>query len=370
MKPSRLTAVLAATTLATAVAGCGAEDAPTVEEPPVVTQASDDTGATTAPDDTTPTTDAAPTTEDPGEDDTGQEEEPPATDLPTDPTAYSDVFVQAWVDQDEGLVEQMAADPVILEQMTHWGGHGWTRGEPTTGEDGTVTLPYSDEQNMELEVRVSPEQIEAGAPGVVAVSVREAPYPIPSSAEDYAAAFVNAAGTGDEEYLERLGSDTAINSVDVWGDFVWGTSEVSDDLEDGVAVVTFAGEDDVVLRVLVDRELAEAAAPDAVINALMDGGLPEMGIEDYTLAFVLALAEGDPVVMRYYGTEEVVDAVVGQLGTDGGGDWSRTGVEEHGDQVVVTYADVVSGAELVLTVDVETVAAHDYEGIVAVEVRP
>lgn len=358
MKPFRATAILAAAALATTLSGCGDDEEPTVQESPAATQqppaddareTSEAPGGTEQPDET----DAPDTTDEEG-----------AADLPTDPAEYGDVFVQAWVDQDQTLLEQMAG-PDVLQAMTMWPGQGWSQVEVRQEEHGAVIVDYTDEQNMELTIWVHKPTIQAGEPhGVTSATVSEGDYPIPSSVEDYASAFVSAAGTGDQEFLERLGTDEAVASAENWSGFAFGGPEVSDGDDETTARVTFPGEDGVDLVVTVDRELAESASEDAVLEALLDGGLPEMSVEDYADSFVLAFGEGDAETMGYYATDEVVD----ELRDAGGPGWSRTDTQEEGSQVIVTYEDADDGRTLTLTVDAEMVAAREYQAIIAAEI--
>lgn len=295
MKSTRLLAILAAATLATTLTGCGENDEPTVANPPPAEQTS---AATEAPADPAPSTDGpadpAPTTEAPNtqapaepSDDapTSEASEPtseapeptdaaPEGDLPTEPTAYGDLFVQAWVDQDQGLLEQLAG-PDVLTSMELWGGQGWSRGEVRQETHGAVVIDYADEQNMQLELWVQEGTTQNGEPhGVVSATVSEGSYPIPDTVEDYAMAFVDAAGgdARDREYLERLATPEAAAEAQDWvSDFVWTTPEVSEG-EDGTALVTFSSQDGDEMVLVVDRRLAEAASEDAVLSVRPEGG--------------------------------------------------------------------------------------------------
>lgn len=371
MKSTRWLAILTAATLTTTLTGCGEDDQPTVAGPPPAEQTS---ATTEAPADPAPTTEA-PSTEAPAEpsDDapTSQAPEPtdeaPAGDLPTEPTAYGDMFVQAWVDQDEALLEQLG-NPDVVANMDVWGGQGWARGEVRQETHGAVVINYADDQNMQLELWVQEGITQGGEPhGVVSATVAEGAYPIPETVEDYATAFVDAAG-GDAEdraYLERLGTpEAAAEAQDWFRDFVWTNPQVSDGPDANTVEVTFTGDrDDVKLVLLIDHELAESAAEDAVLKARMDGGLPDMSIKTYADTFVLAFGEGDAEKMGDYATDEVVD----ELRDSGGPGWQHVHSGANGGEPVEVYEDTESGRELILTLDAEMVDARDYQAIVGAE---
>lgn len=263
MMSARLTAILTAATLSTILTGCGADDSPAAETPPA-----DPAPTSEAPPEAAPTSEAP---SDPAETSTEPTEEPttdaPEGDLPGEALAYADAFVQAWVDQDQALLEQMVEDPDILDQMTTWGGHGWQRVDEIEEEPGNFIVHYTDDQNMELQVWVAQEHIDEGEPGIPAAVISEGAYPIPTTVEDYASAFINAAKEDDTEYLNQLGTDEAVASVPEWRDLDLGASEVSDGPEEGTALVQFFSDGGVSLGVVVDVELAETATEDAVLSA-------------------------------------------------------------------------------------------------------
>lgn len=358
MVSTRLTTVLAAATLTVTLTGCGTDDQPEVNnQPPEQASASAGAPADPAPSTEAPTDDEAPTSE--AADPTG---ETPQEDLPTEPTAYGDAFVQAWVDQDQELLEQLAG-PDVLANMETWNGQGWTQVDVIEEEHNALIIQYTDEQNLELEIWVQGAIAEKGEPhGVVSASVTEGPYPIPDTVKDYATAFVNAAGgdAEDREYLERLSTPEAAAEAQDWvSDFVWGVPEVSDGPDANTARVTFPGDSDVELVVLVDIELAESASEDAVLSAQLDGGLPEMSIQEYADEFVRAFGEGDAQAMGYYATDEVVD----KLRDDGGPGWVHARSEEDDGAAREIYQETETGRELVLAIDAEMVAARDYRAI-------
>ena len=111
--------------------------------------------------------------------------------------------------------------------------------------------------------------------------------------------------------------------------------------------------------VLVDIELAESASEDAVLSAQLDGGLPEMSIQEYADEFVRAFGEGDAQAMGYYATDEVVD----KLRDDGGPGWVHARSEEDDGAAREIYQETETGRELVLAIDAEMVAARDYRAI-------
>lgn len=373
MRTTRLTTILTAAALTAALTGCGQGDEPTVENPPAAEQ----TSPTETPADPAPTTEApaepsdeAPTSDDSTSGDSTSEEptdEAPTGDLPTEPTAYGDLLVQAWVDGDQALLEQLAG-PDVIANMELWGGQDWARGEVRQETHGAVVIDYADQENMQLEIWVQ-EGItqDGGQHGVVAASVSLGAYPIPNTVQDYAEAFVNSAGgdAADREYLERLATPEAAAEAQDWiSDFVWTDPEVTDGPEANLAEVTFASDtDDVELVILIDRELAESGAEDAVLKARMDGGLPEMSIKDYADQFVLAFGEGDAESMGYYATDEVVD----ELRDAGGPHWVHVHSSHNGGQAVEVYEDSEDGRELILTVDAEMVSKRDYQAIVAAD---
>lgn len=261
MMSTRLTAILTAVALSTTLTGCGSDDSPEVENPPAATETSTETEA---PEDSAPTSaapsDPAETSEEPTADD-------PEGDLPTEALDYADAFVQAWVDEDQALLEQMVEDPQILDGMTTWGGQGWQRVDEIEESPGNFIVHYTDDQNMELQVWVAQEHIDEGEPGIPAVAISEGAYPIPTTVEDYAQAFVNAAKEDDTDYLDQLGTDEAVASIPEWRDLDLGATEVSDGPDEGTALVQFFSDGGVSLGVVVDVELAETGAEDAVLSA-------------------------------------------------------------------------------------------------------
>lgn len=267
MMSARLTAILTAATMSTVLTGCGADDSPAAETPPAATET--DT-QTETPADPAPTSEAP---SDPAETSTETTGEPttdtPEGDLPTEALAYADAFVQAWVDQDQALLEQMVEDPQILDRMTTWGGQGWERVDEIEEEPGNFIVHYIDDQNMELQVWVAQEHIDEGEPGIPAAVISEGAYPIPTTVEDYASAFVNAAKEDDTEFLDQLGTDEAVASVPEWRDLDLGATEVSDGPDQGTAVVQFFSDGGVSVVVVVDVELAESGSEDAVLSAEM-----------------------------------------------------------------------------------------------------
>lgn len=281
---TRLTTILAATALTITLTGCGEDEAPTVADPPAAEETSESEAPEPAPttEEPAPTSEAAPTTEAPTSEaaPTTEEAEPtseaPEGDLPTDPSAYGDLFVQAWADQDQELLEQLAG-PGVLTSMELWGGQGWARGEVRQEAHGAVVIEYSDQENMHVELWVQEGITQAGEPhGVVEAVVSEGSFPLPDTVEDYATAFVDTAGgdVWDREYLERLGTPEAVAEAQDWfRNYTWGTAEVSDGPDEGTARVTFPAQDsDVQLVLMVDRELAESGSEDAVLSAELDDG--------------------------------------------------------------------------------------------------
>lgn len=297
MRSRRITTILTAGVLIAGLTGCGTEE-PEVPTPPETAAVSDPT-ETPAPEATpttaapSPSTESAQTGQDTDEESgagattqstqtgtatptstatqTGGETAPAegsSATLPAEPAAYADLFVQAWVDQDQALLEQLAG-PDVLTAMTNWNGQGWTREGVRQESHGAVIVDYVDEQGLELELWVQ-EGItqDRGPHAVVSATVSEGAYPIPASVPDYANAFVDAAGTGDQGLLEQLGTDEALASVDTWRDGVWLIPEVTDGEQPGTARVAFPSDRDTrELVLVVDRELAEAALPDAVLSA-------------------------------------------------------------------------------------------------------
>lgn len=374
MISAKLTTILAATALTVTLTGCGEEDQPTVAGPAPAEQ----TSATEAPD-PAPTTEApaepsdqAPTSEEaPSEEAPTSEAADPTDgggegDLPTEPTAYADLFVQAWADQDQALLEELAG-PDVLANMELWGGQGWARGEVRQEAHGAVVIEYADQENMNVELWVQEGITQAGEPhGVVSASVSEGSLPLPDTIKDYASAFVDAAGgdAEDREYLERLGTpEAAAEAQDWFRDYTWGKSTVSDGPDAATARVTFSSEEGVEMVLLVDRELAESASEDAVLSVQRDGGLPELSIREYADEFVLAFGEGDAETMGRYATDEVVD----ELRDAGGPGWAHVHSGENGGQAVEVYEESETGRELVLTVDAELVAAQDNQAIVGAD---
>lgn len=380
MKSQRITAILAATALTAVLTGCGDED----DQPTVAGPAAEGT-ATQAPADPAPTTEApaepseqAPSTQAPSEaaPTTGPAEgadpskEAPAGDLPTEPTAYGDLFVQAWVDQDQALLEQLAGSPDVLTSMEMWGGQGWQQVEVTQETHGAVIIDYTDEQNMELELWVQEGITQNGEPhGVVSASVSEGPYPIPDTVEDYAMAFVDSAGgeAADREYLERLATPEAAAEAQDWvSDYVWGPPEVTDGDQEGTARVTLTSEDGTRLVLVIDRELAESAAEDAVLTAERGGGGDELSIREYADAFVLAFGEGDAERMSQFATGEVVD----ELRDAGGPGWVHVHSGENGGEPREVYEDSETGRTLVLSIDGGKVASGDGPAIIDAALSP
>lgn len=287
MKSTQLTTILATTALTITLAGCGEDDEPTVQNPP----AAEETSATEAPEEA-PTTqapaepsDQAPTSEAPTSGDAPSEDAPSEDadptdgggdgDLPTDPTAYADLFVQAWADQDEALLEQLAAEGV-LASMESWEGQGWARGEVRQEAHGAVVIEYADQEQMHVELWVQEGITQNGEPhGIVSASVSEGSLPPPDTIEDYASAFVEAAGgdAAQRAIVEKLGTPEAAAEAQDWiGDYTWGEPSVSDGDDAGTARVTFTSDDGVELVLLLDRELVESASEDGVLSAERDGG--------------------------------------------------------------------------------------------------
>lgn len=257
MKSARLTTILTATALTISLAGCGEDDAPTVENPPT-------TQAPAEPSEAAPTSEDAPSEAADPTDGGGE------GDLPTDPTAYADLFVQAWADQDQALLEQLAAEGV-LASMESWEGQGWARGEVRQEAHGAVVIEYADQEQMHVELWVQEGITQNGEPhGIVSASVSEGSLPPPDNIEDYASAFVESAGgdAAQRAIVEKLGTPEAAAEAQDWiGGHTWGEPTVSDGDDAGTARVTFTSDDGVELVLLLDRELVESASEDGVLSA-------------------------------------------------------------------------------------------------------
>lgn len=386
MKPFRITTILTTAALATALTGC-AEDEPTVESSPPAEQAerTEDSAADTgteeddaggATDDSAASADQATAPPTDGEDDGDNADDEAGEgnggggdqgegDLPTEPTAYGDRYIQAWVDREQDLIDRMAGGDVI-QHMEMWSGQGWERTDAVEEEHGAYILSYVDDEEQELEIWVhEPTIMGGGDHGVTSATILNADVDLPDTLEGYATDFLEAAASGNQDLAEAMGTEEALAHTDKWASGDWGALEISNGSDEDTALATFGGDGGVALVFVLDREQVAFADTHGVVNVLVEGAILEEGPEEYADAFVRAFGEGQTDLMGVYATPEVVD----QLADAGGPGWARTGVEDGGDgTTLASYEDSDSGRELTLTLDNDIVDTQQYAGIIGAEI--
>ncbi|WP_256839336.1 hypothetical protein [Ornithinimicrobium faecis] len=303
MVQKRITTILTAAVLAVTFSGCGTEAEPEVDSPSVA-----EAEETSAPEteESTETAEAAPTTEDAAED-TATEE--PSTEEPTTETSA-----------------------------------------PPTTED--TDEPSSEEAAPTTEAEPEP------APGG---------NELPTTVEEYADAYLAAGMGGDEELLERMGTDEAVQASVTWTWLEWTGAKVRDGSSEGVVWVSYVGtghQDNVYgLSLEVDRAAAEAGEDDAVLSGEAGDAMREHTPEEYADELVRLWQAGSQSYLVFLtgGAAGVLEA------EPTGGTWERTESTEGGEAALVTYANAETGRELLLTVNIADVEARAQQAVIAAE---
>ncbi|USQ81867.1 hypothetical protein NF556_09565 [Ornithinimicrobium faecis] len=238
-----------------------------------------------------------------------------------------------------------------------------TEAAPTTEdttEDPTTEEPTTEESTTETS---APPTTEEAAP-----TTGEEPAPggdeLPTTVEEYAAAYLAAGMNGDQELLERMGTDEALQASVTWTerDWEWDGPTIREG-ESGIVFAEYLGEGPNGLSLKIDRAAAETGAEDAVLSGELGDAQPEMTPEEYADEVVRLWPLDGAVWTGRYVAEEVVETLAAQPAD---GIWERTDSTEDGGSMLVTYANAESGRTLVLTVDIAAVEArHDHAVIAA-----
>lgn len=368
MKALRITTITTAALLAATLSGCGADSEPQAAPPAssAVEKASHTPTNDVAPE--TTTNDAAPAT--------ATNDPTPATqDLPTTVEGYAVAYLDAGHSGNEELLERMGTDAAI-EQSVTWIGQPNTWEGPTLreGESGTVFLDYLGTPPNGLTLEIDRAAAEAGADdAVLSGELGDAPsatQDLPTTVEGYAAAYLEAGYAGNQELLERMGTDGAIEQSVTWigQPDNWERSNLRE-VGGGIVWVEYLGEGRNGLSLEIDRAAAEAGAEDAVLSGELGDALPATTPEEYADEVVRLWPQDDAVWTGLYATEDVVEVLAAEPAD---GTWDRTDTTEESDgTVLVTYTNVESGRQLILTVDVAIVEARQMEvpAVIAAEVR-
>ena len=118
--------------------------------------------------------------------------------LPTSPTAYSDAFIEAWAGGDPAQMAQFASPDALasLASMTPWDGAAWHQVGSEPADSGAMSgtlVHYSTDDNQLLTFSLDNAIVDEGGQGAIAVATYSlGDYPIPSTVEDYASAFLTA----------------------------------------------------------------------------------------------------------------------------------------------------------------------------------
>ena len=118
--------------------------------------------------------------------------------LPTSPTAYSDAFIEAWTGGDPAQMAQFASPDALasLASMTPWDGAAWHQVGSEPADSGAMSgtlVHYSTDDNQLLTFSLDNAIVDEGGQGAIAVATYSlGDYPIPSTVEDYASAFLTA----------------------------------------------------------------------------------------------------------------------------------------------------------------------------------
>lgn len=203
---------------------------------------------------------------------TGNQEQPDKT-LPTDATTYADAFLQAWRDGTPTAMERFASDEAInaLAGFTPWDGPMWAHvsNEPVDGAGTSGTLlHYRTSDNHLLTLSLDNAIVEAGGErAILTAEYSLGDYPIPTTVENYAQAFLSAVGTGDTEFALRLGPADGFASAELWSDLTFGTVDVSD-AGGGEALVTVPFQEGGKLQLTIVRTAAEQAQEHAITSVI------------------------------------------------------------------------------------------------------
>lgn len=275
-----------------------------------------------------------------------------------------------------GLLEDASVEPAPPAEQTL--ATGEPTGEPTTeatGEAATETGPEpTTEQAADEPTTESPGEETTEATDEATTEERgigmELPGPddpLPTSVEGYARVFLLAGLAGDEQVLERMGTDSAVEASVTWTHLAPHLSDpVVSDLGSGEVQVVYATDDPVAASFRLDRATVEAGADHGVLHGEQIDAAPKRTPEEYA----------DVVVGNGLNTGTDLSAVGVYLTTEAeeslstvprGGTWERTGSREEGDTVLVSYTNLQTGSELVLILDPAIVEVGEFQGVVGVD---
>lgn len=235
--------------------------------------------------------------------------------------------------------------------------------EPSTGEATEETTTEDSSETSEA----APSSEEA------APTSGDGPAPsddeLPTTVEEYAEAYLAAGMNGDQEMLERMGTDEAVRASVTWTELDWSGGSVREGLSEGEVFVSYVGtghRDNVYgLSLRIDRAAAEAGEDDAVLAGETGNAMPEHTPEEYADEMLRYWQAGEGY-HRPHVTSEVARTLEGEP-TDG--TWERSEATEDGEDVLLTYTNAETGRELVLTVSVPVVEARAEQAVIGAEFR-
>lgn len=192
--------------------------------------------------------------------------------------------------------------------------------------------------------------------------------PLPTTVEDYATVFVMAGQAGDEQLLERMGTDSAVEASVTWTELplLLDDVQVTEGPREGVDIVWVLAEGPLGVTISVDRAAAAAGLDDAVLHGESTDAAPNRTPEGYADVVVgEGLNRGtDLSAVGVYLTTEAMESL---STVPRGGTWERTGSRDEGDTVLVSYTNLHTGSELVLILDPAVVETGEFQGVVGVD---